>query len=109
MRRGGCLYKEKQTGSLYHVREKRGALLAKGRLLGVQFDALFTDELYFEISKYVLSMADRLKMIFHEAGLDFYLGRRQTNSLSLFRMSGCMRLKKRSDSVFGRNTTTTIR
>lgn len=53
--------------------KKRGALLAKGRLLGVQFDALFTDELYFEISKYVLSMADRLKMIFHEAGLDFYL------------------------------------
>lgn len=53
--------------------KKRGALLAKGRLLGVQFDALFTDNLYFEISKYVIQMAEKLKMIFHEKGMNFYL------------------------------------
>ncbi len=44
--------------------KKRGALLAKGRLLGVQFDALFTDDLYFRISRYAIDMAERMKEIF---------------------------------------------
>ena len=41
--------------------KQMGGLLAKGRLLGVQFDALFTDDLYFEISRNALKMANRLK------------------------------------------------
>ena len=53
--------------------KKRGALLAKGRLLGVQFDALFTDDLYFTISRHAIEMAEELKAIFHEAGTPFYL------------------------------------
>lgn len=53
--------------------KRRGALLAKGRLLGVQFDALFTDGLYFEISRHVICMAEELKAIFREKGLTFYL------------------------------------
>ena len=44
--------------------KKRGALLAKGRLLGIQFDALFTDDLYFSISAHAIEMAERLKEIF---------------------------------------------
>ena len=53
--------------------KKRGALLAKGRLLGVQFDALFTDDLYFTISRHAIEMAEELKAIFHEANIPFYL------------------------------------
>ena len=53
--------------------KKRGALLAKGRLLGVQFDALFTNDLYLEISKHAMRMAERLKEMIREAGLPFYL------------------------------------
>ncbi len=53
--------------------KKRGALLAKGRLLGVQFDALFTDELYFEIGRHVIDMAEKLKAIFLEKGYALYL------------------------------------
>lgn len=53
--------------------KKRGALLAKGRLLGVQFDALFTDNLYFEIGKHVIDMAEKLKAMFIEKGYTFYL------------------------------------
>lgn len=41
--------------------KQMGGLLAKGRLLGVQFDALFTDDLYFKISKNAIKMANRLK------------------------------------------------
>ena len=39
------------------VVKQRGALLAKGRLLGVQFDALFTDDLYYKISQHAIEMA----------------------------------------------------
>ena len=46
--------------------KKRGALLAKGRLLGVQFDALFTDGLYFEIGRYTIDMAEKLQQILIE-------------------------------------------
>ena len=53
--------------------KKRGALLAKGRLLGVQFDALFTDDLYFRIGRHAIDMAERMKEIFRARGLDLYL------------------------------------
>ena len=53
--------------------KKRGALLAKGRLLGIQFDTLFTDDLYFRISRHAIGMAERMKGMFVSHGLEFYL------------------------------------
>ncbi len=53
--------------------KQRGALVAKGRLLGVQFDALFTDDLYFEIAAHAIKMAEKLKEILWEKGCTFYL------------------------------------
>lgn len=53
--------------------KQHGAMLAKGRLLGVQFDALFTDNLYFNISRNAIEAAHRLKQILHEKNLPFYL------------------------------------
>ncbi len=53
--------------------KKRGALLAKGRLLGIQFDTLFTDGLYFRIGRHAIEMAEEMKQIFKEKGLTFYL------------------------------------
>lgn len=53
--------------------KQHGALLAKGRLLGIQFDTLFTDDLYLEISKNAIRMADILKEAFREKGYTFYL------------------------------------
>lgn len=53
--------------------KQNGALLAKGRLLGVQFDTLFTDGLYYEISKHAIKMAEDLKSLFQEKGYQFYL------------------------------------
>ena len=46
--------------------KQHGALLAKGRLLGIQFDTLFTDNLYFEISRHAIEMAELLKNILKE-------------------------------------------
>lgn len=53
--------------------KKRGALLAKGRLLGVQFDTLFTDNLYFDISRNAIDMAEKMKEILHKKGIPFFL------------------------------------
>ena len=53
--------------------KKRGALMAKGRVLGAQFDALFTNDLYFKISKHAIDMAEKVKEIIKEKGWDIYL------------------------------------
>lgn len=53
--------------------KKRGALLAKGRVLGIQFDTLFTDDLYFKISKHAIDMAEKLKSIIRAHDLEFYI------------------------------------
>ena len=52
--------------------KQQGALLAKGRLLGVQFDALFTDGLYWEISRQAVRLALELKEAFREKGCPLY-------------------------------------
>lgn len=53
--------------------KQHGALLAKGRLLGVQFDTLFSDDLYKRIGKHAIDLAEKLKNILHEKNYRFYL------------------------------------
>lgn len=53
--------------------KRHGALTAKGRLLGVQFDTLFTDDLYFDISRHAIRMAQKLKEIFAKKGYRFFI------------------------------------
>ena len=53
--------------------KQQGALLAKGRLLGIQFDVLFTDGLYFSISKNAIATANRLKAGFAAKGYRFFM------------------------------------
>lgn len=53
--------------------KQHGGLLAKGRLLGVQFATLFTDNLYMRISRRAIDMAMQLRMIFENARVPFYI------------------------------------
>lgn len=53
--------------------KQHGALLAKGRLVGIQFLELFTDNLYFTISEHAVNMAMKLKTGFIEKGYQLYL------------------------------------
>ena len=48
--------------------KQRGGMLAKGRLLGIQFDTLFTDDLYRKISRHAIDMAHQIREIFVSAG-----------------------------------------
>ena len=54
----------------YHIKQ-RGGLLAKGRLLGIQFDTLFENNLYFKISKHAIDLAMRIKKAFGDNGYSF--------------------------------------
>lgn len=49
--------------------KRHGALLAKGRMLGLQFDTLFTDDLYGRISRHAIDMAMRMKALFRKYGI----------------------------------------
>ena len=53
--------------------KQHGALLAKGRLLGIQFDTLFTDSLYWKLGTQANEAAATLKDILKEKGIPFYL------------------------------------
>ena len=53
--------------------KQHGALMAKGRLLGIQFDTLFTDGLYFKIARHAIDMAIKLKKGFAEKGYEFHM------------------------------------
>ena len=48
--------------------KQHGALLAKGWLLGVQFDTLFTDDLYCRIARHANDAADRIREVLVERG-----------------------------------------
>jgi len=49
--------------------KQHGGMLAKGRLLGVQFDALLSDGLYFDISRHANALADRIRATLQELNL----------------------------------------
>ena len=51
--------------------KQHGGMLAKGRLLGVQFDALMEDDLYFHIAAHADRLADRLREKFQSLGVPF--------------------------------------
>ena len=53
--------------------KQHGALLAKGRLLGVQFETLFTDGLYMAISRHAVNMAMKLKKAFTDNGYRLFI------------------------------------
>ena len=58
---------------LLTVVKQHGALLAKGRLLGLQFDTLFTDNLYFRISRHAIDAAMELQQLFRNKHIPLYI------------------------------------
>ncbi len=68
------VFTKNNTPSRFLTRIKQhGDLTAKGRLLGVQFDTLFTDGLYFEIGKHTAGMTKALRQVFIDAGIPFFM------------------------------------
>lgn len=63
----------------YFIKQK-GGMLAKGRLLGIQFDTLFTDNLYLEISREAIRLAEKLRGALEQKGYS-YLVKSHTNQI----------------------------
>ena len=51
-----------------YMMKQRGGMMAKGRLLGIQFDVLFTDDLYLKIARHANEMAYQVREIFRSNG-----------------------------------------
>jgi len=54
-----------------YIMKQKGGMLAKGRLLGVQFDALMTDNLYFDIAAHAVKLADQMRDTFDALGVSY--------------------------------------
>ncbi len=59
-----------QSEFRWHIKQ-RGALLAKGRVVGAQFLELFTGDLYFELARHANKMAEHLAQELRELGFAF--------------------------------------
>ena len=57
----------------FTIIKQHGALLAKGRIAAIQFDTLFTDNLYFEIGKNAVDAADRIRAVLTARGYNLTL------------------------------------
>lgn len=77
--------------------KQHGAMLAKGRVLGIQFDTLFTDNLYFEISAHAIQMAQKLKEGFAKKGYPFFLDSPTNQQFLIF-------TKEQMDALEGKAT-----
>lgn len=67
------VFPEKAPKHFFTMIKQQGALLAKGRLLGIQFDTLFTDNLYLEISKNAIDTAAKLKKALKEKNYKLFI------------------------------------
>ncbi len=76
--------------------KQHGALLAKGRLLGVQFDTLFTDDLYMAICKNANVQAEKVRKAFKEKGYEIFI---ETVTNQIFIVLENTRLKELSEKV----------
>ena len=63
----------------YNIKQN-GGMMAKGWLLGLQFAALFTDNLYFSLSQHALTQAAKIREAIKEKGLKLY-GSSPTNQV----------------------------
>jgi len=59
--------------SFRYLIKQMGGMLAKGRLLGVQFEAMLEDDLYMELSRHAIVQASRLRQAFIDLGIPFLI------------------------------------
>ena len=57
----------------FTIIKQRGALLAKGRILGVQFETLFTDDLYFKIGRRAIEAAEKIRGELKRLGYELFI------------------------------------
>ena len=56
---------------IFTIIKQHGALLAKGRIAGIQFETLFTDDLYYKVGKNAIDTAEKIKDALARYGYEF--------------------------------------
>ena len=90
--------KHNTPAHFFTIIKQHGALLAKGRLLGIQFDALMQDGLYFKIARHAVEQAIRLRDAFIAKGYKTYSNSPTNQQFVLLDKDTIARLEK--DFVF---------
>ncbi|GAX04615.1 low specificity L-threonine aldolase [Secundilactobacillus pentosiphilus] len=87
--------------------KRQGAMLAKGRLIGVQFIALFTDNLYFKISQHAIDLAMKLKQALKNKGYQLLIDSPTNQQFIVVDNDQLAALKKRVALSFWENIDST--
>lgn len=87
--------KNNEPKQFVSIVKQHGALLAKGRLLGVQFLELFTDNLYFDISRHAVRLSQKLKQAFLDKGYQLYFDSPSNQQFIIMSNDQVAKLKKR--------------
>ncbi len=66
------IVKEELKEDFRYLIKQRGAMMAKGFVLGMQFEALFEDKLFFELAAHANNMAEKIADAFERLGYPFY-------------------------------------
>jgi len=64
---------ESLAGDFRYIQKQRGAMLAKGWLLGIQFKELFTDRLYEKLGQKAIELSEKLTVGLKEIGVELYV------------------------------------
>lgn len=83
-----------------NLTKKHGALLAKGRLNGIQFDTLFTDNLYFKAAEHAIEIAELVKNAFKSKGYKFLLDSPTNQQFIILENSKMQELSKKVKFCF---------
>lgn len=78
----------------FSLTKQHGAMLAKGRLIGVQFEELFRDGLYYEISKNAIDRAEELRQLFVSKGYRLFIDSPTNQQFIVLNTEQMERIKK---------------
>lgn len=75
--------------------KQHGGMLAKGRLLGLQFEALFTEGLYFDIARHAVTQALRIKEALQQLGVPFLMESHTNQQFPILKNDAVERLSEK--------------
>ena len=78
-----------------YIQKQRGGMPAKGFLLGLQFNALFEDDLFYKLAAHANKMAERLRIGLGRSGRRFLVSSRTNQLFPILRISEIEKLEKR--------------
>ena len=74
--------------------KQHGALMAKGRLLGIQFDVLMEDNLYFDLGAYAVNLADKIREALDQMGVSYLVNSTTNQIFPIMQEKHLMELRK---------------